>query len=177
MPSRCISAHRCASPACEPCAWRYSLRVSRRVLAHDPRRVHALTIAAELHDATGFDRWRVAVRNLIDHRRRACSWWKPFGLRAWLSADGAVRGLILPGSISDAECVSAFSRRWPTTLRPIELTTIREEIYRAVHPAVIASGGPGRYQPIKAMVEPQRSGAPASPPECRPLLEPMAILF
>lgn len=181
MPPRCTSAHRCASPSCEPCAWRYSLRVYRRILAHDPRRLHVLTISAGLHDAAEFHRLRVAVRNLVDHRRRECSWWKSVGLWTWLSADGAVRGLAILGSISEAEFGAALSRRWPTTLRSIEITTVREEIYRATRPGVIETGGPGRYQPIKAAVEPQSSGALASPPRpsqnCADWAAPMAVLF
>lgn len=181
MPPRCTSAHRCASPACEPCAWRYSFRVYRRILAHDPRRLHVVTFAAGLQDPTDFHRWRAAVRNLVDHRRRACSWWKSVGLWTWLSADGAVRGLTILGSISEAEFGTAFSRRWPTTLRLTEITTARAEIYRAAHPGVIAPGGPGRYQSIKAAVEPQGSDALASPPRpprtCAAWAEPMAVLF
>ena len=155
--------------------------MTRRIYAHDPRRLHALTITAGLHDAADFFCWRVAVRNLVDHRRRECSWWKSVGLWTWLSADGAVRGLTILGSISEAEFGTAFSRRWPTTLRLIETGTMREEIYRAVHPGVIAPSGPGRYQPIKAAVEPQGSGALASPPrpsqKCADWAEPMAVLF
>ena len=181
MPPRCTSAHRCASPVCEPCAWRYSLRITRRIHAHDPRRLHALTITAGLHDAANFFRWRVAVRNLVDHRRRECSWWKSVGLWTWLSADGAVRGFTILGSISEAEFGTAFSRRWPTTLRLIETRTMREEIYRAVHPGEIAPGGPGRYQPIRAVVEPQGPGALALPSHLSrkraDWAEPMAVLF
>lgn len=161
MPNFCSSANRCGLPSCEACAWRYSLRISRRITKHAPRRIFAVTIATSLADATQFSSWRKTARNLIDYRRRSSNWWRDTGMWLWLSRDTSVRGILTLGALTEDEFIAAFDRRWPTTIQPIEVKLLREHIYYAMRPAVVVVTSPGqrRYQPIGAALEPQvRSG-------------------
>ncbi len=157
MTQPCSSAHRCARTSCEPCAWRYSLHISRRILAAHPRQLYVVTIEAFLHDPTAFRSWRVRLRNVVDHRRRACRWWREVGLWLWLGADGRVRGIVSLGAVTEEEFIEVIERRWPTTLRPIDVEELRSEVYFAVRPGIIFDTGPhqGRYQAIRLAVEPQ----------------------
>lgn len=162
----CSSANRCDLPSCEACAWRYSLRISRRITKHAPRQIFAVTIAANLADTTQFSYWRKAARNLFDYRRRSSNWWRSTGMWLWLSRDSSVRGILTLGALTEDEFITVFDRRWPTTIQPIEVKLLREHIYYAMGPAVVAVARPGqrRYQPIGAALEPQaRSGRHRSP--------------
>ena len=180
----CSSAHRCASPCCQPCSWRYSLHVSRRVLATNPRRLFALTIHADIPGSVEFARWRVAVRNLLQHRR-ASRWWNEVGLWCWLSADQNVRGIVSLGPVTETEFLTAFGRRWPTTIRPIEIKAVRQEIYFAIRPGVIRDleRWGARYQPIRVTIEPRRDRPgtvlrqAAGMPSPASWSEPLPILF
>ena len=62
---------------------------------------------------------------------------------------------MLLGSVAEPEFITAIGRRWTTTLRLIEVTEVRVEIYQAARPGAIALSGPGRFQRIKVVVEPQ----------------------
>lgn len=157
MPNFCSSANRCDLPSCEACAWRYSLRMSRRITKHAPRQIFAVTIAANLVDTTQFSSWRKTARNLIDYQRRSSKWWREMGMWIWLSHDGSVRGIVTLGSVTEGEVIAAFGRRWPTTIQPVEERFLREHIYYAMRPEVVAATWPQerRYQPVSAAVEPQ----------------------
>jgi hypothetical protein len=156
MKARCSSDRRCYSVLCEPCAWRYSLNISRRVLAAHPRRLFALTFAPTLAARTDLRSWRIQVRNLVDHRRQDSKWWRDLGVWGWLGSDGHVRGIVSLGSVLADEFLRAFERRWPTTLKPIEVGTVRNAIYFAMRPGIIFDTGPhhSRYQQIRICIEP-----------------------
>lgn len=162
----CSSDHRCALTSCPTCCWRYSLHVSRRILSHDPRRLHAVTIAPRLDGLGDFPGWRVAVRNLVDHRRRQDRWWLAVGLWCWLGRGGAVRGIVSLGAVTEPEFEHALGRRWPVALRWIEIAAAREEVYYACCPRVIADTGSrsGRYQPVSAWIGPERAALRAAQP-------------
>ncbi len=156
MKARCSSDHRCYSVLCEPCAWRYSLNISRRVLAAHPRRLFAFTIAPTLAARTNFRSWRIQVRNLVDHRQQESKWWRDLGTWASLGSDGVVRKVVSLASVLEDEFLRAFERRWPTTLRPIVEKELRNEVYFAIRPSVIAQvKSIGRYQSIRLVVEPR----------------------
>jgi hypothetical protein len=125
-----------------------------------------VTISANLADAMQFSSWRKTARNLIDHRRRSSNWWRSTGMWLWLSRDSSVRGILTLGALTEDEFITAFDRRWPTVIQPIKVKLLREHIYFAMRPAVVAVAWPGqrRYQPIGAALEPQvRSGRRRSP--------------
>ena len=153
----CYSDHRCARTSCEPCSWRYSLHVSRRILVTHPRQLYAVTIDATLQGPADFSSWRIQVRNLLDYRRRACRWWREVGLWLWLSADGCVRGIVSLGAVTEGEFIGALGRRWPTRVTGIAGEDLRSEAYlHALRPGVILDTGPrgGRYQGIRVAVKP-----------------------
>ena len=54
------------------------------------------------------------------------------------------------------EFLRAFERRWPTTLRPIKVEMVRNEIYFAMRPGIILDTGPhrSRYQRVRMCIEP-----------------------
>ena len=182
--SCCSPDQRCYATSCEPCAWRYSLNTSRRVLAAHPRRLFAVTIAPTLAAQTNFQSWRIQVRNLVDHRRQDSKWWRDLGVRGWLGSDGLVRGIVSLGSVLADEFLRAFERRWPTTLKPIEVGTVRNEIYFAMRPGIIFDTGPhhSRYQRVRMCMEPAgklRLTRAATEEPCGPVPEdgPMTVLL
>ncbi len=152
----CSSNRRCYRTSCEPCAWRHSLNISRRILNTDLRRLFAVTFAPTHAARTNFRSWRIKVRNLVDYRRRECRWWWDVGLWCWLGADGCVRGIASLGSITEGEFVGAFGWRWPTALRSIDHQELRNEVYFAMRPGIIAHPKPtGRYQSVRFVVAPR----------------------
>jgi hypothetical protein len=155
MNNSCTSKHRCYSVSCESCTWRYSLGISRRIAATNPRRLFAVTLAPTLTSHTDFRSWRVQSRNLVDHQRRGSRWWRDLGLWVWLNADGHIKGIVSLSVLED-EFLRAFGRRWPTTVRAIDEKELRNEVYFAVRPSVIAQAKPtGRYQSIRLAIEPR----------------------
>jgi hypothetical protein len=155
MKSHCSSNRRCYRTSCEPCSWRYSLNISRRILATNPRRLFAVTFAPTLTSQTDFRSWRVQSRNLVHHQRRGSRWWRDLGLWVWLNADGHIKGIVSLSVLED-EFLRAFGRRWPTTLTAIDRKELRNAIYFAVRPSVIFNTGPhhSRYQHLRLAVEP-----------------------
>jgi hypothetical protein len=173
MPNTCRSAHRCSLTTCHSCTWRYALHVSRRVYAHDAHRIHSVSIDTGVREPSDFPRWRIALRNMIDHLRRSLRWWREVGLWLWLHHDGSARGVILLGSVTEPEFIAAIGRRWTTTLRLIETTEVRVEIYQTARPGSIALSVPGRFQRIKVVVEPQGSPVTAALSSRRPIDQPV----
>jgi hypothetical protein len=164
MTLACYSTHRCLGTSCETCAWRYSLNISRRVLAAHPRRLFAVTFAPDLATQTHFRSWRIQVRNLVDHRRHDSKWWRDLGIWGWLGSDGLARGIVSLGSVLEDEFLRAFERRWPTTLRKIKVQDVRSEIYFAMRPGTIFESGPhhSRYQRVRMCIEPSGKVSSAS---------------
>jgi hypothetical protein len=149
---------RCGRLACTNCAWHSAGRVARRILSSNPRHLHAVEIEVPISTLADFWTWRVQARNIVDYSRRACQWWRDVSLCVWLCEDGRIRGLVSLGSIAPEEFLGAVGRRWPTTLRAIDPTKVREEIYGVIRPGQIANLGlsRGRYQPLKFQVGPRR---------------------
>jgi hypothetical protein len=139
------------------------LNISRRILAHDPGRLFALTIEPNLAGIGEFSGWRTAIRNVVDYRRRQYRWWRGVGIWCWLSEDDCIRGIASIGSVTESEFCGAFANRWPVSVRPITPSNLRHVMYwEALRPSVIVEAGPqqGRYQHIKITIEPQRTRGP-----------------
>jgi len=183
MRTTCHSNHRCNRRDCPTCRWRYSGRVARRILDRTQGHLYAIEIDTALHTFADFSVWRVESRNLIDHRRRACRWWRDLSLAVWLGKDGRVRGTASLGAVTVGEFEVAVGRRWPVTLRAIDPATVREAVYRAIRPGLIADvgSGRGRYQPLKFAVWPrcsQHSPVLQSRENAVPTwIEPLPLIF
>ena len=128
-------------------------------------RAYTLIIAISLGTAAEFAQWRTALRNFSDHRRRSCRWWRSVSLDLWLQADGMVRGVVRLGEIGADEFVAAFAGRWAVTMRPIDLSEVRTELFYALHPTRIADFGIARrYQGVRVTIGPKRSRPRSSRP-------------
>ncbi|MDN3572398.1 hypothetical protein [Methylobacterium longum] len=87
-------------------------------------------------------------------------------LDLWLQADGTVRGIVLLSEIDAAEFVPAFACRWAVTMRPIDLSEVRTELFYALHPTRIADFGIARrYQGVRVTIGPKRSRSRSSRPK------------
>jgi hypothetical protein len=126
--------------------------------------------------------WRVEVRNLVDYRRRTDRWWRDLALNVWLNQDGVVRGIVALGSVTPDEFLAVFSR-WPTALRPITPSTLREEVYAIVQPSRLAFPAlpPRRYQSLKLTIAARRNAPKVASlfneKAVRRYVEPMPILL
>lgn len=97
------------------------------------------------------------------------------GMWIWLSHDASVRGIVTLGSLTEEEFIAAFGSKWPTTIQPVEARLLRQHIYHAMRPEIVAVTWPveRRYQPVSAAVEPQggvrssrRTWKSAQTPDC-----------
>ncbi|MFL5201045.1 MAG: hypothetical protein ACJ8B9_03010 [Microvirga sp.] len=126
--------------------------------------------------------WRVEARNVVDYRRRTDRWWRDLALNVWLNEDGMIRGIVTLGPVTPDEFLAVVSR-WPTALRPITPSTLRDELYAIVQPSRFAFPAlpPRRYQGLKLTIAARRN----APKTVTPLrdkavsrnLEPMPILL
>jgi hypothetical protein len=179
--STCRSQNRCARLSCERCSRRYSNQTSRRILDVACGALWTIQIDADCTPSE-FPRFRTAMTNIVHHNRRQDRWWRRFGTYLWLFHDGRVRGISLLGELTPSEIVSGFSDRWPTNIQPLERTDLRNAVYAAVAPSVIAQvTGYGRYQRIKLAISPRltpvsRSFISVSSP-LNSILEPMPLIF
>jgi hypothetical protein len=131
-----------------------------------------------------FRSWRTAARNLVDHKRRECRWWREVAMQVWLGADGRLRGVVSLDAITCEEFEEAF-RRWPITLANIEADELAGAIYAAVEPTVTVHSGGQSGQAVRFTLKPQKVASPlkgagyrasqASHPEHA--IEPMPCLF
>ena len=55
-----------------------------------------------------------------------------------MSADGKAHGITSIGAVTEEEFITTFGRRWSTAARPVEITAVREEVYLAIRPGMIA---------------------------------------
>jgi hypothetical protein len=141
-------------------------------------------VEIKLEPSSFADFWarRVEVRNVVDYRRRTDRWWRDLAVSVWLSQDGMMRGIVALGAVTPDEFLAAFAR-WPTALRPITPSTLRDEVYAIVQPSQVASPAlpRGRYQSLKFTIAAQRKAARAisSPIEkvISRYVEPMPILI
>jgi hypothetical protein len=120
---------------------------------------------------------------MVDYRRSQVRRWHEVGLWLWLSRSGQVHGLCSPGSIGVGELVAAFGRRWPTVVRPIAGTNLREEVWHAVKPDFVWNTEPAgaRYQRIRLAITPcinRHQPRPETDPEAHPPWdEPLPIVL
>jgi hypothetical protein len=180
---KCCSQNRCGRLDCGNCSWRAAGPVARRIMANDPRHLHAVSIEVPISSLADFWLWRVQARNVVDYRR-ASRWWSELTLCVWLRHDNRLCGILSLGAITPGEFEAAVGRRWPMTLRAIDPTKVREEIYAVIRPGMIADCGltRGWYQPVKFAVWPKRQRmeprlfdqSTFSP---RHAIEPMPVLF
>ena len=151
----CHSWSRCSSLVCEACCWRYSLKIARRIQAHDPRQLHSVQIVGSIREPSAFWEVRKSLHNLFGYRRRHSRWWRGVGLWGWWSGIG-LHGLVELGSITATEFVSALRRLGEVSLRPLDSENVRVEVYRAARSASAVSriDVAGRYQSLKIAIEP-----------------------
>jgi hypothetical protein len=101
-----------------------------------------------------FHSWRVAARNLIDHRRRESRWWNGVQMRVWLGADGQLRGVVSLDAVAPKEFEDAFARREPS-LRRIGPEEVADVVLEAVRPDVIAQVDGGGHQSVRFTLRPK----------------------
>jgi hypothetical protein len=180
-PTQCRSARRCNQITCATCCWRHANHVTRRFLKDWSEPFCAITLALIDPSQEGYRRARVEIRNRLDYLRRKSPVWRSFGLHLYLCADGSFRGIAALGGMGPQEVVGGLARRWPMTLRPISVSDLRVEIYRAAR--VVSTVGPhqGRYWPRRLSISPKRSLARSrlvpQPNINRHIHEPMPVVF
>lgn len=178
MSRSCCSAHRCSSITCEACCWRYSLVVTRRIVARELNRLHVVTIAGAASSPHEFGRWRKSVHNSVAYRRCQSRWWRSLGIWGWWNGTN-LRGVVSLGSVTTTEFMVALRRHGQVHLRPIEIENIRTEVYAAAMliSAVAGIDAAGRYQSRKIAVEPVTVAARTVLTIDTPLVEPLPIIF
>src|SRR5215212_131462 len=124
--------HEPADPQCATCTGRAARRIGRAILATNPRRLFAVTFDTALSQEQ-FRSWRTAVRNLVDHQRRECRWWRQVAMQVWLGVDGRLRGIVSLDAVTTDEFRDAF-RRWPVRLKQVETAGLESAVYAAVEP-------------------------------------------
>ena len=123
------------------------------MLKTEARNLCAVEIELAQSSFADFWSWRVEVRNVVDYRRRTDRWWRNLALSVWLNQDGMMRGIVALGPVTPDEFLAAFAR-WPTALRPITPSTLRDDIYAIVQPSRVAFPAlpPRRYQSLKLTI-------------------------
>ncbi len=111
---------------CPTCAGRFSRRIGRAILAEGPRQLHAVNFPTTLSPEE-FRSWRIAARNLLDHQRRQCRWWRGVSMQVWLGQDGRVRGVVNLDAITSEEFEEALGR-WQPTLKRIGPERLADEV-------------------------------------------------
>lgn len=151
----CCSAHRCSAIECASCTWRYSLPMTRRILACEPRSLHAVMITCAASNPADFRRWRRSLHNAVTYHRRRSRWWSSVGLWGWWNGTG-LDGLVELGSVTATEFAGALRRHGDVRLRPIGIDVVRTEVYRAAQSVSTSQRGDagGRYQPVKIAIAP-----------------------
>ena len=170
--------HQPSDPSCPTCAGRFARRTARAILATNPRQLHAVKFSTHL-SPTEFHSWRIAARNIIDHQRRQCRWWRGVQMQVWLGADGRVRGIVALGSITSGEFTEAFGR-WEPSLRRIGPEEVAGVVFEAVRPGVVAAVDRGGYQTVRFTVRPKTVRCVVRPPlGLQPVvaIEPMPLLL
>jgi hypothetical protein len=146
------------------------------------RNFHVVEIKLAPSSFADFWSWRVEARNVVDYRRRIGRWWRDLTLNVWLNQDSMVRGIVALGPVTPDEFLAVFSR-WPTALRAITQSSLRDEIYAIVQPSQLAFPAvpSRRYQGLKLTIAARRKAPKTiSPPEVKDVryyLEPMLVLF
>ncbi|MDX3806788.1 hypothetical protein ACXIUS_29400 [Bosea thiooxidans] len=125
-----------------------------------------------------FQHWRKSIHNLLAYRRDQCRWWQSFGLWLW-SNGNRLNGLVEFGSITNEEFVAAFQRHGMVGLRPIEITDVRVEVYKAVWSIALVEmeAQKGRYQPLKIAIEPVTVAVSTMPIVGNIMIEPQPVVL
>jgi hypothetical protein len=110
-----------------------------------------------------FHSWRVSVRNLIDHQRRRCRWWRGVTISVWLGADGCVRGIVSLDAVTLEEFAEAFGR-WEPSLRRVGPEEVAGVVLEAIRPGVIAKVDGGGYLRARLTVRPKTVRCVVRPP-------------
>ena len=180
-PIQCRSARRCNQITCATCAWRHAGQVTRRFLMDWSEAFCAITLTLLDPSQQGFRRARVEIRNRLDYLRRISPAWRGFGLHLYLCADASVRGITALGGLAPQEVIDGLGGRWPMTLRPVPVSDLRVEVYRAAR--LVSTVGPhqGRYWSRRLSISPKRSLARSrlvpQPYISRHTHEPMPVVF
>ena len=171
----CCSGYRCCSIDCASCAWRYSLKITRRIFTLEPRRRYVAEITGVASNACEFRTWRKAAHNALTYRRQQSRSWSSVGFWGWWNG-ADVLGIAELGSVSAVEFISVFRRRGEFRLLPIDTANIRAQVY-AVTRSLSSLPEPkrGRYQALKIAISPTRA-APLRT-VALPVIEPMPALF
>jgi hypothetical protein len=146
------------------------------------RNLYLVEIELAQSSFADFWTWRIEALNVVDYRRRTDRWWRDFALNVWVNQDGMMRGIVALGPVTPDEFLTVFSR-WPTALRPITPSSLRDEIYAIVQPSRLAFPAlpPKRYQGLKLTIAARRNAPKPNPPLSEKAvsryLEPMPILF
>jgi len=156
---KCSSANRCARIDCSRCARRYACRAARDFQGQSTGQIYTIAISTGIRDLEKFRQWRISVWNIFNYRRQTCRWWQDVTMRAWLSNDGRIRGVVSLGSITGSEFDAALGARWPITLRRINPEALFDELHAVVRPGTIMADDPdhARYQPRQMTVRPRRA--------------------
>lgn len=115
---------------------------------------HAITLTISDPDLNRFQRWRVEIRNRVDHLRRVDPRWREFGVHGWLQRDGTIRGVVSLGGLGPIEVTKGLVR-WGAVLgAAIEPEDLRVLIWSAAKPQAIYIDGPpqGRYWPVRCSI-------------------------
>jgi hypothetical protein len=78
-----------------------------------------------------FRSWRTAARNLVDHKRRECRWWRQVAMQVWLAADGRVRGVASLDAVTTDESrhVARRIEPRPEERRDYEMEEAQPEVH------------------------------------------------
>jgi hypothetical protein len=170
-------SHQPPDPTCATCAGRYARRIARVILTTNPRQLHAVNFPTTVTPGE-FHSWRVAARNLIDHRRRESRWWSCVQMQVWLGADGQLRGVVSLDAVTPDEFEEAFGR-WEPSLRRIGPEEVADVVLEAARPDVIAHVDGGGYKRVRFTVKPKVRTSQARRVirrEYRAEIEPMPVI-
>lgn len=111
------------------------------------------------------------------YQRRRSRWWRNVGVWGWWNGTD-LHGIVELGSTPPTEFVSALRRLGEVSLRPLEIGTVRAEVYRAARSASAVSriDVAGRYQSLKIAIEPVTVAATMVPIVGSRMIEAMPII-
>lgn len=167
----CSSSNRCRSISCDTCRWRYAGQITRRSL---PEARRLVTAEIDICDQS-FRSWASRVRNVVQYRRSQSIWFNELSLTSWLCRDNRARGIVVLGSVQQAELIEAFER-WPMTLKPVASEDVRAAVYRILHPDRIAAiPDARRYQSIQFSIGSRQMKASSTVSHHEPMSIPVEI--
>lgn len=121
------------------------------------------------------ERLRRSAHNAVSYQRRRYRGWRSVGVWGWYN-DADFHGIVELGSISTTEFIHTFKRRGQIGLRPIEVESLRDEVYAAARSVAATPSGAGRYHPLKIAIEPVTTKARNTVPTIDEVIEPQPVL-